>query len=325
MPALKRQGLDITLFMIDAKVDDTIEDLKKQGVNVIPLPSNIKASQETIASHELDILIYSDIGMDAKTHYMALARLATYQAVLVGHPDTTGIDTIDYYISNRFFEVEDAQENYTETLLLNDCVDTMFVRPPEPKQWYSRSELGLPEDKTLYTCPMTIQKLHPDFDIILKGILDKDPNAMLILFNDYQLQSSTDRMQRRVLSNCDPERVHFLGWQPMNKLWSILKESDAVLSTIYFGAGTTSQYCFAYGIPLVSMPDRYARSRMVHAYYTAMQVQDPPTGNTLEEYVEQAYRLANDKNYKARLSKEILANNAVLYTEANNYEEKARQ
>lgn len=306
----------VTLFIVESSIDDSIRQLQDMGVEVVTLPKNIRAIQERITPYELDIMIFPDIGMDPTTHYIAMARLAHYQCCLLGHPDTTGIDTVDYYISSRRYEIDGAQENYTETLLLLDSLTTVFTRPQPQPNTYTRKELGLPEDRRLYACPMAIQKMHPDMDDILLGILQKDEKATLVLFADHQLKSATACLQERILTKCPADRVIFLSWQPMDKLWSILKTADAVLTTIYFGAGTTSQYAFAYGIPMVTMPDQYVRSRAVTAYYNTMGITDAPIAHTPEEYVELAVKLANDKDYYKSLSKELLAKNSAIFEES---------
>lgn len=308
-------GFDVTLYQVEHITDDSIQTLAGRGIAVVSLPKNISSAQERIAQDKPDILIYPDIGMDVTTHYLAHARLAPYQAALLGHPDTTGIDTIDYYISSRYYEVEGAQENYTETLLLHDELTTIFARPPEVEHWYSRKELELPEDKHLYACPMAIQKLHPDMDNIFKQVLEQDGKAVLLLFADYKLQSSTERLKQRILGVCPADRVIFLPWQPMEKLWSILKTSEAVFSTIYFGAGTTAQYAFGYGIPIVTMPGHYARSRIVAAYYEKMGIDDAPVAQTQDDYVRIALRLANEPKYREYISRQILQKNAALFEE----------
>ena len=38
-------------------------------------------------------------------------------------------------------------------------IDTLYDRPAPPTRWLTRKELGLPDDKKLYVCPMAILKL----------------------------------------------------------------------------------------------------------------------------------------------------------------------
>jgi protein O-GlcNAc transferase len=308
----------VTFFNLSNVVDDKIQEMHAAGLPIVSLPKHIKAAQEVVASHRLDLIIYPDIGMDAMTHYLAMARLARYQCCLLGHPETTGIDTIDYVISSRSYEPPDADQNYTERLLCNAGIDTIFRRPHPPAQWLTRQELGLPIDKKLYVCPMAIQKFHPDFDVILADILARDPNATLVLFNDFHQQGASDLLKQRILEHCDASRIIFLGWQPLDLLFSIMKTADAILDTIYFGGGTTAQYAFGLGFPITTMPSQYARGRVVYSYYALMGIENPPVAETPAQYVELAVRLANESGYAQAIREQILSNNHKLFESAPN-------
>ena len=309
----KQADFSVTFFNLQNINDSKIKEIADAGIPIISVPKHISSAQETIANHKLDILIYPDIGMDATTHYMAMARLAPYQVCLGGHPETTGIDTVDYVLAARTYEPENAQENYTERLLCIDGVSTIFRRPTKPERWLTRRDLGLPEDHKLYMCPMAIQKFHPDFDAILAGILERDPQGILVLFSDFQEANTTVALKNRILQRCDPSRVIFLPWLNLEAFQSILKLVDAVLDTIYFGGGTTSQYAFDLGVPIVTMPGRYARGRVVNSYYEIMEIEQKPVAKTREEYVSLAYKLANDKEYYASLNAQILERSERLF------------
>ena len=73
------------------------------------LPRDLAAARAILAAAELDILYYTDIGMEPLTYFLAFARLAPVQCVAWGHPVTTGISSIDYFISSRMFEPSEAQ------------------------------------------------------------------------------------------------------------------------------------------------------------------------------------------------------------------------
>ena len=61
-------------------------------------------SQEFISSLKLDILIYCEIGMSLDSYFLSFSRLAPIQCNTWGHSDTSGIDSIDYYISSKLYE-----------------------------------------------------------------------------------------------------------------------------------------------------------------------------------------------------------------------------
>ena len=305
--------VEVTFFNLVNVMDEKIQEIIAAQIPIISLPKSFVAAHKLVADKKLDLIIYPDIGMDAPTHYMAMARLAPHQACFQGHPETTGIDTIDYVISSRRYEPPHADENYTERLLCHPGIDTVFQRPDAPERWLTRAELGLPEGKKLYVCPMAIQKLHPDFDAVLAEILARDPHAVIVLFNDFMQQIASHLLQQRIVGKCDASRVIFLSWQPREVLFSIMKQADAVLDTIYFGGGTTAQYAFAFGCPIVTMPGHYARGRMVFAYYETMGIADAPIADSLQSYAMVAVKLANDTAYAARLRKDIAAKSDAVF------------
>ena len=97
---------------------------------VVTLSTQLAVARTQIAEQALDVLFYTDIGMDSLTYYLAHARLAAVQCVTWGHPLTTGIPTIDYFISSQDLEPAGAESHYTETL----------VRLPHLANYYFRSE-----------------------------------------------------------------------------------------------------------------------------------------------------------------------------------------
>ena len=56
---------------------------------------------------------------------------------------TTGVPTIDYFISSRKFEPERAQEHYSEQLVQLEHLPTFIRRAQLPTQRKSLAELGL--------------------------------------------------------------------------------------------------------------------------------------------------------------------------------------
>src|SRR5208337_1279441 len=91
-------------------------------------------AREQIAALALDILFYQDIGMEPTSFFLAFARLAPVQCVSFGHPNTTGIPNMDYFVSNDLFEPPDAPSHYSERLILLHDLPTLayYYKPPLP-------------------------------------------------------------------------------------------------------------------------------------------------------------------------------------------------
>ena len=79
------------------------------------IPRSCMVAREQIGQDELDVLWFPEIGMDTSTYFLAFARMARVQCVSWGHPMTTGIDTVDYFLSSEGLEVPEAE--YSEQLV----------------------------------------------------------------------------------------------------------------------------------------------------------------------------------------------------------------
>ena len=71
-----------------------------------------------IGSLDLDMLFFPELTMSTMGMRLAMSRLAPTQVTSHGHPVTSGMSTIDYYVSWAAAELETAQEHYTEELVL---------------------------------------------------------------------------------------------------------------------------------------------------------------------------------------------------------------
>jgi hypothetical protein len=81
-----------------------------------------------IQNDTIDILIFLDPLMDINTYLLASFRITPIQIAYWGHPDTTGLPTIDYYISSKIFE-KYTDNNYTETLIRFNSMNYYYYDP----------------------------------------------------------------------------------------------------------------------------------------------------------------------------------------------------
>src|SRR5258708_13580 len=147
----------------------------------VVLSPGLAAQRAQIAALEPDVVFYPDIGMSAPSYFLAHSRLAPVQATAWGHPDTTGLPTLDYFVSAEMFEPEGAARRYTEQLVQLPRIPCCFDPPELPSEAVSREAVGLPPTAPLYGCPQTLFKLHPDFDAVLAAIAAGDPDGHIVL------------------------------------------------------------------------------------------------------------------------------------------------
>ncbi len=78
---------------------------------------SIESLCRNILEDRIDVLIYPEIGMNRMTIRLSALRLASVQCCSHGHPTTSGLPTIDYFLSSDLMEPEEGAEHYTETLI----------------------------------------------------------------------------------------------------------------------------------------------------------------------------------------------------------------
>ena len=280
---------------------------------IVIAPADISRARDVIAAERFDILLYADIGMEPLSYFLAFARLAPVQCVTWGHPDTTGLDTIDYYISNDLAEPENGQESYTEKLVRLQGVQSHYPRMVRPSALPSRASLGLPENGALYLCPQNCIKIHPDMDAPLAEILKRDANGRLVIFEGADpnwTRLLLDRW-RSTFGEC-MDRVVVLPLRPLDAFLGVIAVADVVLDTWPFGAGNTNYQTFAMGVPVVTLPGRWIRGRGTLAHYTHMGIEDCIAASP-EAYVEIAVRLGTEHDFRNRVAGLIEArSDAVL-------------
>jgi predicted O-linked N-acetylglucosamine transferase (SPINDLY family) len=307
--ALYRGRFDVTIFRFGPA------DAMGFGADtpIVTLGDDLAAAREAIAAARLDVLFYTDIGMAPTTYFLAFARLAPVQCVTFGHPVTTGIANVDYFVSAAELEGARAEEHYTETLVRLAVVPTCFRRPAAAPVAPTREALGLPADARLYFCAQNLIKFHPEFDAALAGILRRDPKALLVLINNANpslVQCLRNRF-RAAMPDVAP-RVAFLPFLDLDALLAFARHADAVLDTPVFCGGTTSLEMFAVDVPIVTWPGEFARGRITHALYRQMGIEGL-SARDATGYADIALRVATDPAFKREKQDELRRKKDVLY------------
>jgi predicted O-linked N-acetylglucosamine transferase (SPINDLY family) len=302
------------LFVLENSIDDPIANrVRAAADHVIRAPRSFAAMREQIARAELDVILYPDIGMVPLTYYLASARLAPLQCVTWGHPLTSGLSTLDCFLSARDLETDGSQAQYTEKLHCFSVPGTCYARPQFTPVDDARSRLGFALDWRLYVCPQSLFKIHPEFDTILARILREDQAARIILVagNQGGMFEALRRRFERTMGG-DVNRVILLPKLSGDEFLALLSIANANLDTIHFGGGNTSLEAFAVGCPIVTLPSEMLRGRITCALSQQMGVTECIVSNA-DQYVRTALRLANDQVFYEQQRQAILAQNRVLY------------
>jgi len=319
---LPRDKFEIIGISTFPHADDVARFIRGQCDRFIDLPSRIVDMRSAIANLGLDVLIYADLGMEGITYTLAFSRLAPVQCVMWGHPSTSGISTIDFFLSSELAEAEGAEANYTEKLVRFKNLPLYYYRPPQapPRM---REDFKLPADAHVYGCLHSTFKLHPQFDFVLGELLRRDASGILLIPKTGS--ANWDRMVLGRLRATYPdvvERIRFFDRLARDEFRGLTKLCDATLAPFPFGAGDTSMETLAAGVPVVTMPTKYLRGNFTAALYRVMGVEEC-IAKSPEEYVEICLGLANDKDWRDKVVAYIETNSPKLFEDMRGVNELA--
>ncbi|QDT88645.1 tetratricopeptide repeat protein [Gimesia algae] len=301
--------------------DNVAQEIRANSDEYVFLGIDLLQANQRLQSLELDILFYADIGMDPLIFSLATTRHAPIQCVTWGHPITTGLKTIDYFISSKLIEPEDAEEHYSEQLVQLDALPSYYYRPTLPEKIKARAAFGLSDDEHVYACPQTLFKIHPEFDQILAGILRKDPQARIVMIRDKNSKWKNLLVER--FNNTFPDvvdRIHWLRGMATSDFLNLIYISDVLLDPLHFGGGNTSYQSMAIGTPVVTLPAKYMRGRGMLAIYKKMGLQDCVV-STIDEYIELACRIGADEAFRDQLRLKILSKSHLVFEDINTVRE----
>jgi predicted O-linked N-acetylglucosamine transferase (SPINDLY family) len=282
---------------------------------VMTLPFDLAAARQAVAHAELDVLFYPDIGMDIFTYYLAFARLARVQFTTWGHPVTTGIPNVDYYLSTRHAEPPDAQRFYSERLVEMENPPSFYYRPRPPSSFDIRAHLGAGPDERVYASTQTLYKIHPDFDDALVEILRRDRRGRVVLIASPR--AGWNEKLRRRLERAGPDvasRIHLMPSVSLPDYLAALGTADALLDTFHFGGGCSSYESFGMSAPVVTLPGERMRARITAALYARMG-QSRWVASSVDGFVNLALELANASDAQKQAWKREIADGAGAFLE----------
>jgi protein O-GlcNAc transferase len=271
----------------------------------------------TIASDQLDVLVYPELGMHGMIYALGALRLARVQCVGWGHPVTTGHANIDYFLSSDIMEPVGAEQHYTETLVRLPGLGTHYTVPAISANG-SRADFQLPDDKILYLVPQSLFKIHPDNDALFIELLEREPRAVIVMFvaerSEILTKLFVDRLQRqfeqRGLETGGRLRIlPRLGHEDYMRLNQLC---DVMLDTLHWSGGNTSLDAIAAGLPIVTLPGSYMRGRQTAGMLEALGCEELVVSSR-EAYLDLALRLGRDEAYRASLSKRLTSERLRLF------------
>ena len=283
--------------------------ITNSAVSFLGIPKEVDQAFQIIAKANFEVLHYWEVATDYMNYFLPFFRLAPIQCTSWGWPITSGIPQMDYFLSAETLEIPAADDHYTEELIRFKKIPTYYYRPQVPKTLESIASFGLSSEVPIYLCAQNLRKVHPDFDDLVKNILEKDKEGMVVFIQDAH-SNITKLLQERLTEHCgkNSERIYFLNRMPPERYLNLIALANVVLDTLYYTGGANTAYdAFAAGTPYVTLPWTFHRGRFGAAAYRQIGVLDL-IATDKADYVDKAIQVANDAELRNNISQRILAN-----------------
>ena len=287
--------------------------IHKKIVNTFDKFINIKFMTDTKVA-QLSLELNIDIAVNLTTHTgtesrfgIFTQRCAPIQVNFLGYPGTSGSKSIDYIIADKTVIPKNNQKFYSEKIIYmpNSYHPIENIKKISEKK-FSRKELNLPEDKFIFCCFNSHQKITPSIFNIWINLLKKNSNSVLWLreFNQY---SSKNLKLETLKRGIDEKRIIFAERLPLNEHLARIKNADLFLDTFPYTAHSTCSDVLRICLPVITCIGDSFTSRVSASFLNTMMLPELIT-TSYEEYEKLANKIANDKNYLSNLKNKILEN-----------------
>lgn len=267
-----------------------------------------------IAALDCDVLIYPDLGMNAITHALASLRLAPVQAMMWGHPISSGLPNMDVMLSSAAMEPADGQSHYVEQLYCLPGLGCGFERPVFAS---SSFRLDRQPGRVIALCAQMWAKLGPHHDPVFAQLLARVPNLDLHLtpaVSGEGLNLLTGRLQQACAAAgvAFEERITIHPRLSSADFHAAQGQADFLLDSIGWSGGVTAFEAFAQQRPIVSLPGKLMRARHTAAMLSVMELPELIAAD-IEDYLNIATRLAQSPQLLTDLQTCIAARNHRLF------------
>jgi protein O-GlcNAc transferase len=317
---LNRTEFEITLFSVGMKHDTTTQAAGAAVEHFEADARSITEWAQLIRKRRLDALMFPEVGIDRVTLALASLRLAPRQFAAWGHPETTGLPTIDYYLSGDSFEPMDAVEHYSERLVRLPHLGVYYEPYRIAPTPVDLKRFEIPIDVPLFVCPGTPFKYRPEDDAVWVDIARRIGRCTFVFFTHDRVELSNKLHARMAAAfrraGLDERRyLVFIPWLPRAEFLGVLRQADVYLDTLGFSGFNTLMQAVEAHLPSVAYEGRYLRGRLGSGILRRLELPELIAA-TRREYVEIAVKLAASAADREQLRDKLRLAEPRLYADA---------
>jgi predicted O-linked N-acetylglucosamine transferase (SPINDLY family) len=317
MQHLDRARFELVVFSLDFRQDNETRFARAQASQFEQGPKAYRQWVDAIVAKKPDVLLYPELGMDGLTARLASLRLAPVQVVAWGHPETSGLPTIDYYLSAEDFEPAGAQDNYAEQLVSLPHLGCCYAARPVTGLVPDLTALGIDGSVPLLVCPGVPYKYSPRHDGVLAEIARRLGRCQFVFFT-YRVKELTEKLRQRLAAAFAAAGLDFadygvfVPWQPPAAFYGLMQRADVYLDTIGFSGFNSAMQALECGLPVVTREGGFMRGRFAGGILRRLGLPEM-VADSDDAYADLAARLARDTAYSGEIRTRIESSRHALY------------
>ena len=298
-----KNKFEIILILSNSKEDKSTEDFKREvneSINISKL-NNID-SVNKVRELKLDIII--DLMGYTSTQRIELFknRMAKNQIIWMGYCNTTGLENMDFIISDPNLIKSSEEKLYSEKVIYL------------PKIWnvhcgfdFERKQSSPPFIKNKYFTFgsfNSFDKINEDVVSVWSKILKKIENSKLVLKTS-SIRHATERLKESFEKNGVLESIKFKNRdKELKDHLENYNDIDIALDTFPYNGVTTSFEAIWMGVPVLTMAGYNFNSRCGESINKNLNM-DQLIAKDEKEYVSKAVRLTSEREKFLKLRKTL--------------------
>ena len=320
---LPNTEFDVVVFVARQAQRRVESDLATDNIQVEQVAERPDLLLQQLQQSQLSLLYYWEIGTDLLNYFLPFFRLAPRQCTSWGIQITSGIPTVDYYLSSELVEPNDAQQHYSERLLL---ADTLLTYQPKTESVPAQpvSNWGFSTSEHLYACLQNPGKLLPAFDQVFRRILESDPQGRIVLsggVSDHVGHCLQQRFQSEL--GALAERVTILPRLDRHEYLALLQQVTVALDPFPFGGVNSTYDAIGLGTPLITIDGDFHRGRYAAGCYRKLGLPQLIC-HDVGQYVDSAVRVGTDPAYHREWHELLIERGHILFTDERAVHEQQR-
>jgi len=294
---LDRSRIEIILHHTGPTCDAETLWARSRVERFVQGPKPVRAWIDAIGEEMPDVIFYPEVGMDPATSALAALRLAPLQIASWGHPVTTGLPSIDVFLSGELLEGSGAEQHYRENLVRLPGTGVCTRMPASTARVWGGP--GRARELVRFALCQQPIKFDPADDVLLTRIAKEVGPCEFWLVTPHKLDWAADRLRDRLgaaftAAGLDPGAyLRATPWLSREPFVGFLDEMDLYLDCPAFSGYTTAWQAIHRGLPIITLEGRYLRQRLASGLLHRIGREDQ-IASSHDGYVEIALRLASE-------------------------------